>query len=309
MYIDNRITHSVLDESPDDYHIVMTDAEARYLKKKGIKAMTLYSFLKKGVDLYSKRIQIDNYRKERIRLSCIIAKCGKSVGPLSSQNLFSIMREIEKEGTDILLDNKKLKEFKIILEKHRKYLDNNILSINDVWKEAKNLLKEGKWFKIENLHIDNYPDIGRREKDILSILETRCNVIYHDPIYGDPEKVYAFPTKEDEVIGIARQILDINDINSCAVVLANIDGYLPIVKAIFDEYSIPYICEIDERLIKTKTFEFIMNLIDLVENDFRSSDIRRLFNSPIVEYRGLTPKDTDVCKRCDIKMLCRWNYS
>jgi len=165
------------------------------------------------------------------------------------------------------------------------------LSINDVWSEAERLLRQGKWFEVSTLYVDNYPNIGNKEKELLNLLSERCNIVYLEPRSEGPEVAYEFPTVEEEVVGVARQILDLNDFESCAVILANPDEYLPIVKSIFDEYSIPYDCKIDEGLIKTKTFEFVIDLIDLIEHNFRPSDIRKLLNSPLVEYRGLTRYD------------------
>lgn len=279
----------VFKDNADEYRIVMTDAEAEHLRRKGVEAMTLYAFLRKGVELYSDRTQID-YRKERLLLSCVIAEHGEVISPLSAQSLLSIMRELEKEEKEIPPLNGKLEELESIRKEHRKALG-DLLSINDVWDEAERLLRQGRWFRVRTLYVDNYPNIGRKEKEILKLLSERCNVVYLEPKRGEPEVAYEFPIIEEEVIGIARQILEINDFESCAVILAKPDEYLPIVKSIFDEYSIPYDCEIDERLIKTKTFEFVIDLIDLVEHDFRPSDIRKLLNSPLVEYRGLTRYD------------------
>ncbi|MDY6985645.1 MAG: PD-(D/E)XK nuclease family protein [Candidatus Thermoplasmatota archaeon] len=270
----------MFNEGADVYHITMTEVEAANLKRDGLEAMTLYSFLRKGVEQYSEKVLVDDYRKERILLSCVMAKYGKIVGPLSSRNLFSIMREIEREEKVLMPINNTLGELKRIIDEHRSALG-DILSINDVWSEAETLLKEGKWFRIDKLYVDRYPDLGEREKKILGLLEKRCSVIYLDPLYGDPQKVYEFPTKEEEVVGIARQIIEIGNPESCAVVLQ--DEYLPLVKTIFDEYSIPYDCRVEERLINTKTFEFVINLIDLVENGFKQSDIRRALTSPLIE--------------------------
>lgn len=278
----------MFNEGADVYHITMTEAEAANLRRDGIEAMTFYSFLRKGVEQYSEKELVNNYRKERILFNCVMAKYGKIVGPSSSQSLLSIMSEIEKEEKDLMPINDKLGELRKLIDEHRRALG-GILSINDVWSEAETLLKEGKWFRIDKLYVDRYPDIGKREKKILGLLEKRCSVIYLDPLYEDPQKVYEFPTKEEEVVGIARQIKEIGNPESCAVVLP--DEYLPLIKTIFDEYSIPYDCWVEERLINTKTFEFVINLIDLVENGFKPSDIRRALTSPLIEYRGLTRYD------------------
>jgi len=64
VFIETHFSVSVFDEKADDYRIVMTDAEAEHLRRKGVEAMTLYAFLNKGVELYSDRSQI-GYRKER----------------------------------------------------------------------------------------------------------------------------------------------------------------------------------------------------------------------------------------------------
>jgi len=76
VFIETHFSVSVFDEKADDYRIVMTDAEAEHLRRKGVEAMTLYAFLNKGVELYSDRSQI-GYRKERLLLSCVMAKHGK----------------------------------------------------------------------------------------------------------------------------------------------------------------------------------------------------------------------------------------
>ena len=317
----------VPEKAPDlgenDYYIVMSKIRKDLLKSDPeSKTPSLREFYTHGVSLFIDRPIIPR-SKELVALSGAICNNGKQITSLALFSLYQIMDELSRSCDifDCAHENSKLTEISEIIYAHYRNINDAYLSQTKILPEAIKLLKEGKWFPMNRVYIEIFPQLTLKEWDLLDQIAEKCEeLVIVSPVISDsikkflqrhgasvplsaytsngkPTDAFYYWDREEEIESIARQILALHHdgklFSSIGVAVANPGDYFDLIKSLFDEYKIPYRVCARQLLKETKTFEFIFTLMDLIEQNFRIGDVQSLFNSPLVLYKSTATEKLD----------------